>query len=337
MERNSRVYGLGDVVIQQDAPWGLARVSQREKLGLHRPSRYQYAKNGGDGVDIYIIDTGINVDHVDFEGRAHRGVAILSTNGHTSDDDNGHGTHCTGIAIGRKYGIAKKAHAYAVKVLDSHGGGRESDVIKGLEWVVHTHYQKLATARREEIGLGRFKGSVVNMSLGGEKSVIFDLAVDAAIDAGLHISIAAGNDDDDSCNYSPAAATRGITVGASTSTDARAGFSNFGTCTDMYAPGSDIPSTWIGSRYAIKNMSGTSMATPHVAGLLSYFLSLQPPRNSKHALVDVTPSQMKAHILHIATKHALSDLPERTSNLLAWNGGGISNCSWITNWCMDHS
>ena len=334
MERDSRVHALGDTVVQEDAPWGLARISHRERVSLHRPSHYHYTQDGGEGVDTYIIDTGINVDHVDFEGRAHWGVTILTTDEHTNNDDNGHGTHCAGITMGRKYGIAKKANSYAVKVLDSHGGGRKSDVIKGLEWVVHTHRQRVAAAKSGEIGLRSFKGSVVNMSLGGKKSTIFDLAVNAAVDAGLHISIAAGNDNDDSCKYSPAAATGGISVGASTLTDARAGFSNFGNCTDIHAPGLDIPSAWIGSRDATKNMSGTSMATPHVAGLLAYFLSLHPPTGSSYAVADVTPSQMKAHLLSIATKHVLSDLPDDTANLLAWNGGGKPNCSWITSSCI---
>lgn len=169
------------------------------------------------------------------------------------------------------------------------------------------------------------------MSLGGGKSRVLDLAVNAAVDAGLHFAVAAGNDNADACNYSPAAADKAITVGASTLADERAYFSNYGTCTDIFAPGYNILSTWIGSKYATNIISGTSMASPHICGLLAYFLSLQPANDSAYAVADITPKQMKANMIAIATEGALSNMPSDTVNLLAWNGGGKSNYSEIVN------
>jgi len=174
-----------------------------------------------------------------------------------------------------------------------------------------------------------FKGSVANMSLGGGKSPALDLAVNAAVNAGLHFAVAAGNDNADSCNYSPAAAKNAITVGASTLADERAYFSNYGTCNDIFAPGLNVLSTWIGSKYATNIISGTSMASPHICGLLAYFLSLQPSNSSAYAVASITPKQLKANIIGIATEGALTNVPGDTANILAWNGGGKWNFSEI--------
>jgi len=146
---------------------------------------------------------------------------------------------------------------------------------------------------------------------------------------GLHFAVAAGNDNADSCNYSPAAAANAITVGASTLADERAYFSNFGKCNDIFAPGLNIDSTWIGSKYATNRISGTSMASPHIAGLVAYYLSLTPSVDSDYTVGHVTPKKLKANILSIGTKDALSDVPSSTENILAWNGGGSSNYSSI--------
>jgi len=169
------------------------------------------------------------------------------------------------------------------------------------------------------------------MSLGGGKSPTLDLAVNAAVDAGVHFSVAAGNDNADACNYSPAAADKPITVGASTLADERAYFSNYGKCTDIFAPGLNILSTWIGSKNAVNTISGTSMASPHIAGLLAYLLSLQPAKDSAFAVAEITPKKLKDSLISIATKGALSDIPSGTPNLLAWNGGGSGNYSDIIN------
>jgi cerevisin len=167
------------------------------------------------------------------------------------------------------------------------------------------------------------------MSLGGGKSTTLDLAVNAAVDAGIHFAVAAGNDNADSCNYSPAAAENAVTVGASTLLDERAYFSNYGKCNDIFAPGLNILSTWIGSEHATNTISGTSMASPHIAGLLAYMLSLQPAKDSAYAVADITPKKLKANLISVATVGALSDVPSNTKNILAWNGGGSSNYTEI--------
>lgn len=158
------------------------------------------------------------------------------------------------------------------------------------------------------------------MSLGGGSSKTLDMAVNAAVDAGLHFAVAAGNDNQDACNYSPAASEKAVTVGASSLADARAYFSNHGKCVDIFAPGLNILSTWIGSNFATNTISGTSMASPHICGLLTYFLSLAPASDSDFA-VPVSPAKLKKRMISIATPDMLTDIPSGTVNLLAWNGG----------------
>nr|ABH07518.1 serine protease p2 [Thermochaetoides thermophila]ABK96987.1 serine protease p2 [Thermochaetoides thermophila] len=311
--------------IEKSAPWGLARISHRDTLTFSTFNKYLYAAEGGEGVDAYVIDTGTNIEHVDFEGRAKWGKTIPA--GDADVDGNGHGTHCSGTIAGKKYGVAKKANIYAVKVLRSNGSGTMSDVVAGVEWVATQHLEnvKLAKAGKRK----GFKGSVANMSLGGGKTRTLDDTVNAAVAVGVHFAVAAGNDNADACNYSPAAAESAITVGASAIDDSRAYFSNYGKCTDIFAPGLSILSTWIGSKYATNTISGTSMASPHIAGLLAYYLSLQPSEDSEYSVAPITPKKMKENLLKIATEGALSDLPRDTPNLLAWNGGGCSNYSAI--------
>ncbi|GAD95408.1 autophagic serine protease Alp2 [Paecilomyces variotii No. 5] len=325
IEKDAEVHTMEDSSVEKNAPWGLARVSHRESLSFGTFNKYLYAADGGEGVDVYVIDTGTNVDHVDFEGRASWGKTIPA--GDEDEDGNGHGTHCSGTIAGKKYGVAKKANVYAVKVLRSNGSGTMSDVVKGVEWAATAHSEKVEAAKKGKAK--GFKGSAANMSLGGGKSVTLDLAVNAAVDAGIHFAVAAGNDNADSCNYSPAAAENAVTVGASTLADERAYFSNYGKCNDIFAPGLNILSTWIGSKYAVNTISGTSMASPHIAGLLAYFLSLQPSKDSAFAVADITPAKLKKTLISIATEGALSDVPSDTANVLAWNGGGSANYSEI--------
>jgi len=322
VEKDSMVHTLGDSgELEKNAPWGLARISHRDSLGFSDFNKYLYAADGGEGVDVYVIDTGTNTEHVDFEGRAHWGKTIPAND--ADEDGNGHGTHCSGTVAGHKYGVAKKANVYAVKVLKSNGSGTMADVVKGVEWAANAHTEK---AKKGKKG---FKGSAANMSLGGGKSPALDRAVNGAVAAGIHFAVAAGNDNADSCNYSPAAAENAVTVGASALDDSRAYFSNYGPCNDIFAPGLSIQSTWIGSKYAVNTISGTSMASPHIAGLLAYYLSLQPSKDSAYAVAEITPKKLKANIISIATKGALSDVPSNTENVLAWNGGGSSNYSSI--------
>ncbi|GAB1311755.1 proteinase B [Madurella fahalii] len=314
-----------DGELEKAAPWGLARISHRDTLTFSTFNKYLYAAEGGEGVDAYVIDTGTNIDHVDFEGRAKWGKTIPS--GDADIDGNGHGTHCSGTIAGKKYGVAKKANVYAVKVLRSNGSGTMADVVAGVEWAATQHIEQVKAAKAGK--RKGFKGSVANMSLGGGKTKALDDTVNAAVKAGIHFAVAAGNDNADACNYSPAAAEKAVTVGASAIDDSRAYFSNYGKCTDIFAPGLSILSTWIGSKYATNTISGTSMASPHIAGLLAYYLSLQPASDSEYSVAPITPEKMKDNLLKIATEGTLTDMPKNTPNLLAWNGGGCNNYTAI--------
>ncbi|KAJ5573701.1 Subtilisin-like serine protease [Penicillium hispanicum] len=325
IEKDSEVRTNGDPAVEKNAPWGLARISHRDSLSFGTFNKYLYAEDGGEGVDAYVIDTGTNTEHVDFEGRASWGKTVPQ--GDADEDGNGHGTHCSGTIAGKKYGVAKKANVYAVKVLRSSGSGTMSDVVKGVEWAAEAHIKKTKAAKAGKAK--KFKGSVANMSLGGGSSRTLDLAVNAAVDAGIHFAVAAGNDNADACHYSPAAAENAVTVGASTLGDERAYFSNYGKCTDIFAPGLNILSTWVGSKYAVNTISGTSMASPHIAGLLAYYVSLQPSSDSAYAVAEITPKKLKEALITVATQGALTDIPSDTPNLLAWNGGGSANYTEI--------
>jgi subtilisin family serine protease len=237
------------VTTQTGATWGLDRVDQRD---LPLTSTYNYTPTGAN-VRAYIIDTGIRTSHTDFGGRASVGFDALGGNG---QDCNGHGTHVAGTVAGATYGIAKAARAIAVRVLDCNGSGSTSGVIAGIEWVTVNH----------------IKPAVANMSLGGGLSTTLDNAVRSSIAAGVTYAIAAGNSNANACNTSPARVAEALTVGATTRTDARASFSNFGTCLDVFAPGASITSAWSSGNSATNTISGTSMAAPHVAGVAALYL-----------------------------------------------------------------
>ncbi|SCU80972.1 LADA_0B10528g1_1 [Lachancea dasiensis] len=315
VEQDSMVYAQ-EFDTQNGAPWGLSRISHREKLNLGSFNKYLYDDAAGKGVTSYVIDTGINVDHKDFEGRAVWGKTVPTND--LDQDGNGHGTHCAGTIASKHYGVAKNAEVVAVKVLRSNGSGSMSDVVKGVEFAAKSHQDAVKSNKKG------FKGSTANMSLGGGKSPALDLAVNAAVKAGLHFAVAAGNENQDACNTSPASAENAITVGASTLADDRAYFSNWGKCVDIFAPGLNVLSTYIGSESATATLSGTSMASPHVAGLLTYFLSLQPDSDSEyyHAAGGITPAQLKKKLISYSTKNVLGDLPEDTPNYLIYNGAG---------------
>jgi cerevisin len=262
--------------VQKQAPWGLARISHRSKLTFGTFSKYVYHTYGGEGVDVYVVDTGINIKHEEFQGRASWGKTIPAND--VDEDGHGHGTHCAGTIASRAYGVAKAANVIAVKVLGSNGSGTMSDVVSGVVWAAQQAVAKDAAARAEFAATGKtkHKGSVANMSLGGGKSRALDDAVNKAVAAGLHFAVAAGNDNRDACDFSPAGAEKAVTVGASTLADERAYFSNHGSCVDVFAPGLNIKSTWTGGGNATNTISGTSMASPHTAGLLAYLLSIYP-------------------------------------------------------------
>ncbi|KAJ1850138.1 proteinase B [Coemansia sp. RSA 2703] len=303
VERDSVVYALD---VQNNAPWGLARISHRKPLGFGSFNKYVHDASAGEGVTVYVVDTGVNIDHVDFEGRARWGKTVPLND--VDKDMNGHGTHVAGTIAGKRYGVAKGAEVVAVKVLGSNGSGSMADVVMGVEFTVGEHRKAVAKAQKEGKS---HRGSVANMSLGGGLSRALNLAVDAAVRAGVHYAVAAGNDNRDACNYSPASAPNAITVGATTITDERAWFSNYGKCVDVFAPGKDILSTWIGSKYQTNTISGTSMASPHVAGLAAYLLSKEEGK--------LTGAQLKDKMIELATKDVIEDVGAGSPNVLIYN------------------
>lgn len=292
--------------IQPDAPWGLSRISHRK---VQTDSLFKYDDQGGLGVDAYVVDTGIKVELEEFEGRAEWAKAVAFPG--IQMDTNGHGTHCAGIIGLKTYGVAKNVNLFAIGVMSPIGTGTTSDIIKGMEEVASRHAER-------KHGKG-FKGSTVNMSLGGGVSEALDQAANALVNLGIHVAVAAGNDNADACEYSPARASKVVTVGATNAQDERASFSNWGLCVDVFAPGQDIELTYIWSPTTV--MSGTSMASPHVAGLLSYYLSLAPELTSDF-VVDTDPATMKKRLLKYATKGALTQLDKASPNLLIYNGAG---------------
>ncbi|ONI80610.1 peptidase S8 [Saccharothrix sp. ALI-22-I] len=251
--------------------WGLNRIDQRN---LPLDTAYSYTSTGS-GVNVYVIDTGLRVSHSTFGGRARNGYDAVQ-NDSVAQDGNGHGTHVAGTIAGSQYGVAKGATVYGVRVLNDAGSGTTADVIEGIDWVTNNHV----------------KPAVANMSLGGGASSTIDAAVRRSIAAGVTYAIAAGNSNANASGYSPARVTEAITVGATTSTDARASYSNFGTVLDIFAPGSSITSAWITSDTSTNTISGTSMATPHVAGAAARYL--QGNRSA-------TPSQVASYLVGQST------------------------------------
>ncbi|HUF34835.1 MAG TPA: S8 family serine peptidase [Gemmatimonadales bacterium] len=290
------------VATQTGATWGLDRIDQRD---LPLNSTYTYNATGS-GVRVYIIDTGIRNSHTEFGGRAVSGFTSINDGGGTNDC-NGHGTHVAGTVGGTVYGVAKQVSLVAVRVLNCSGSGTTSGVIAGVDWVTANH----------------IKPAVANMSLGGGASSALDQAVSNSIAGGVTYSLSGGNSNASACNYSPARVGPAITVGATTSTDARASYSNFGSCLDLFAPGSSITSAWGTSNTATNTISGTSMAAPHVAGVAALVLQGSP---------SATPSTVAQAITSNATTGKVTSPGSGSPNRLlysafAGSGGGGSNVS----------
>jgi serine protease len=237
---------------QTNATWGLDRVDQRN---LPLNGSYTYNRTAS-GVHAYIIDTGVLGTHSQFSGRMGNGYTAIN-DGRGSTDCNGHGTHVAGTVGGSTYGVAKGVTIHPVRVLGCNGSGTNSGVIAGMDWVAQN----------------RVRPAVANMSLGGGFSQATNDAVQRMVNAGVTVVVAAGNDNSNACNYSPASAGSAVTVGSTTNTDARSSFSNFGSCLDIFAPGSSITSAWYTSTTATNTISGTSMASPHVAGAAALYLA----------------------------------------------------------------
>jgi subtilisin family serine protease len=235
--------------------WGLDRIDSTSKV---YDDRYKYTSTGT-GIFAYVVDTGINSKHVDFGSRVRPGFSAVKGSKST-EDCNGHGTHVAGTIGGNIYGVAKNVSLISVRVLSCSGSGPNSGVIAGLDWIL-----KQSTVTNSS--------KVVNMSLGGGVSATLDNTVAKLTNAGITVVVAAGNDNSNACNSSPARAPSAITVAASDSNDVLASFSNFGDCVDVIAPGVAIKSTWVGSTTATRSLGGTSMASPHVAGAIARYLS----------------------------------------------------------------
>lgn len=253
---------LDGVVTKQDIyanpVWGLDRIDQRN---LPLSSSYDDLNNSGYTIPVYVVDTGIYAEHSEFVGRVAAGATSI-IDGYGTFDCNGHGTHVAGTIAGTKFGIAKTATLIPVRVLDCSGSGSYSGVIAGLDWIAANHPSGVP--------------AVVNMSLGGPASSSLDSAVNNLISRGITVVVAAGNSGADACNYSPSRVSGAITVAATSIDDARASYSNYGSCVDVFAPGSSITSSWISGVTGTAVQSGTSMAAPHVTGAIARFLYTNP-------------------------------------------------------------
>ncbi|MDO7435769.1 S8 family peptidase [Acinetobacter nosocomialis] len=276
-----------DATTQTNADWGLDRIDQK---ALPLNSTYSYSQTGT-GTTAYIVDTGILSTHQEFSGRVLSGYTAIS-DGNGTTDCNGHGTHVAGTVGGTTYGVAKNVKLVPVRILGCDGSGASSNVIAGLDWILKNGS----------------KPAVVNMSLGGAASSSLDSAAENLYNNGYVMVVAAGNSNTDACTSSPARTSNAITVAATDNTDTRASYSNYGSCVDIFAPGSQINSSWIGSNTATKVLNGTSMATPHVAGVVAELLQSTPT---------ATPQTITSNLLNQATSDVVKN-PSGSPNRLLY-------------------
>lgn len=272
---------------QIPATWGLDRIDQ---AGLPLSTTYSYT-NTGAGVTAYVIDTGVRTGHSEFGGRAVDGLDVID--GGAADDCNGHGTHVAGTIGGNTYGVAKGVNIVAVRVLDCNGSGTYSGVIAGINWVTGNHAAGVP--------------AVANMSLGGGASTALDTAVKNSIADGVSYAVASGNSSQDACRFSPARVPDAMTVSATDATDRRPKWANYGKCVDLFAPGVSITSAWNTSDSAANTISGTSMATPHVAGVAALYLQGNP---------SATPADVSGALSAAATPNVVLSAGKSSPNRL---------------------
>lgn len=290
-----QIWELSALTTQLGSTWGLSTVSHRRRQST--AFTYTYDTTAGSGTYAYVVDTGINTDHVEFEGRASNGYNAV---GGEFVDSVGHGTHVAGTIGAKTYGVAKKSNLVAVKVF-AGSSTSTSIVLDGYQWAVNDIQAR-----------GRHNKAAINLSLGGGYSAAFNAAVKSAFNAGVITVVAAGNSNINANSQSPASAPEAITVGAVDSSWQRAYYSNYGTVLDFFAPGSDVLSTWIGSNTATASLSGTSMATPHVVGLVLYLQALENTQG---------PAAMNNRLVRLATRDAVVN-PNGSPNRLIYNGSG---------------
>ncbi|MFI1185333.1 S8 family peptidase [Streptomyces californicus] len=276
--------------------WGLDRIDQRS---LPLDQRYTYPDKAGEGVTAYVIDTGVRISHSDFGGRASNGYDAID-NDNVAQDGHGHGTHVAGTVAGTAHGVAKKAKIVGVRVLNNQGSGTTAQVVAGIDWVT----------------ANAVKPAVANMSLGGGADAVLDAAVQRSIAAGITYAVAAGNESTNANTKSPARVAEAITVGSTTNTDARSSFSNYGAIVDIFAPGSSITSAWNTSDSATNTISGTSMASPHVAGAAAVYLADNPGSS---------PAQVSAGLVAAATPNVVTNPGTGSPNRLLYVGAGSTN------------
>lgn len=294
MKKNPKVVSVeNDTIMKVDATtqsnpdWGLDRIDQKN---LPLDSAYSYLQTGS-GTTAYIVDTGILSTHQQFSGRVLSGYTAIS-DGNGTSDCHGHGTHVAGTVGGSTYGVAKNVSLVPIRILGCDGSGASSNVIAGLDWILKN---------------GK-KPAVVNMSLGGEANASLDSAVENLFNNGYVMVVAAGNSNTDACSSSPARVSKAITVAATDNTDTRASYSNYGSCVDIFAPGSQINSSWIGSNTATKVLNGTSMATPHVVGVVAEMLQSTPT---------ATPQTISTNLLNQASSNVVKN-PSGSPNRLLY-------------------